>query len=104
MAICVLITPAAETLVGLRICASKVTGQCGIKISCAGSEGSGESAHLHSNEIACACSNGDLCAVYVNSKCCGVSAPATTAHLCNHQCIVTMRQKMPTVRCNKIPQ
>ena len=47
----------------------------------------------HSNEISCAGPNGDLCIVYVNSECYGESAPATTAHLCNRQCVVSMRQK-----------
>ena len=48
MAICVLFTPAANTLVSLHICADKVTGQCkNIKISCAGSKGSWESSRLH---------------------------------------------------------
>ena len=48
MAICVLFTPAANTLVSLHICAGKVTRQCDkYQISCAGSEGSWESAHLH---------------------------------------------------------
>ena len=58
----------------------------------------------HSIEISCAGWNGDFCNVYVNSECCGESAPATTALLCNHQCVVSMRQKMLSVRCNKIPQ
>ena len=42
--------------------------------------------------------------VYKNSECCDEAAPATMAHLGNHQCVVSMRQKMLTVRCNKIPQ
>ena len=29
----------------------------------------------------------------MNSKCCGESAPAATAHLCNNQYVVSMRQK-----------
>ena len=58
----------------------------------------------NSTKISCAGSDGDLCTVYVNSECCGESAPATTAHLCNHQCVVSRRQKMLPVRCNKIPQ
>ena len=33
----------------------------------------------HSIEISCAGWNGDFCNVYVNSECCGESAPATTA-------------------------
>ena len=64
-------------------------------------------AHLslrHSIEISCAGSKSDLCTVYVNSECCGEAALATMAHLGNHQCVVSMRQKMLPVRCNKIPQ
>ena len=52
-------------------------------------------------EISCASSNNDLCTVYKNSECCGEAAPATTGILCNHQCVVSMRQKMLPVRCNK---
>ena len=52
-------------------------------------------------EISCAGSNSDLCTVYKNSECCGEAAPATTGILCNHQCVVSMRQKMLPVRCNK---
>ena len=59
---------------------------------------------LHSIEISCADWNGDFCNVYVNSEWCGESAPATTGLLCNHQCVVSMCQKMLPVRCNKIPQ
>ena len=55
-------------------------------------------------EISCARSNNDLCTVYKNSECCGEAAPATMAHLGNHKCVVSMRQKMLPVRCNKIPQ
>ena len=55
-------------------------------------------------EMSCAGSNNDLCTVYKNSKCCGEAAPATMAHLGNHQCVVSMRQKMLPMRCNKIPQ
>ena len=55
-------------------------------------------------EISCACSNNDLCTVYKNSECCGEAAPVSMAHLGNHQCVVSMRQKMLPVRCNKIPQ
>ena len=58
----------------------------------------------HSTEKSCAESNSDLCAVYKNSECCGEAVPATMAHLGNHQCVVSMRQKMHPVRCNKIPQ
>ena len=71
-------------------------------------EGSGESVHFHrlrqSTEKSCADSNSDLCAVYKNSECCGEAVPTTMAHLGNHQCVVSMRQKMHPVRCNKIPQ
>ena len=59
---------------------------------------------LLSIEISYAGSNNDLCNVYVNRECCGESAPATTGLLCNHQCVVSMRQKMLPVRCNNIPQ
>ena len=52
-------------------------------------------------EISCAGSNNDLCTVYKNSEYCGEAAPATTGILCNHQCVVSMRQKMLPVRCNK---
>ena len=52
-------------------------------------------------EISCAGSNNDLCTVYKNSECCDEAAPATTGILCNHQCVVSMRQKMLPVRCNK---
>ena len=52
-------------------------------------------------EISCAGSNNDLCTVYYNSECCGEAAPATTGIMCNHQCVVSMRQKMLPVRCNK---
>ena len=52
-------------------------------------------------EISCAGSNNDLCTVYKNSECCGEAAPATMAHLGNHQCVVSLRQKMLPVRCNK---
>ena len=44
-------------------------------------------------EISSAGSNNDLCTVYKNSECCGEAAPATMAHLGNHQCVVSMRQK-----------
>ena len=52
-------------------------------------------------EISCAGSNNDLCTFYKNSEFCGEAAPATTGMLCNHQCVVSMRQKMLPVRCNK---
>ena len=55
-------------------------------------------------EISCAGSNNDLCTVYKNSECCGEAAPETMAHLGNHQCVVSMRQNMLPVHCNKIPQ
>ena len=63
-------------------------------------------AHAHlslrpGTEISCAGSNNDLCTVCKNSECCGEAAPATTGILCNHQCVVSMRQKMLPVRCNK---
>ena len=58
----------------------------------------------HNEEISYAGSNGDLCTVQMNSKCCGESALATMAHMCNHQCVVSMREKMFPMRCNKIPQ
>ena len=81
-----------------------------IKISCAGSEALG-SLHVaqtcrslhHRIEISCAGLNGDLCNVYVNSECCVESVPATMAHLCSHQCVVSMLKMLP-VCCNKIPQ
>ena len=44
-------------------------------------------------EISCAGSNNDLCYVYKNSECCDEAAPATMAHLGNHQCVVSMHQK-----------
>ena len=44
-------------------------------------------------EISCAGSNNDLCTVYRTSECCGEAAPSTMAHLGNHQCVVSMRQK-----------
>ena len=44
-------------------------------------------------EISCAGSNNDLYTVYKNSECCCDAAPATMAHLGNHQCVVSMRQK-----------
>ena len=56
---------------------------------------------LYSMEISCAGWNGNFCIVYVNSEWCNESAPATTGILCNHQCVVSMRQKMLPVRCNK---
>ena len=44
-------------------------------------------------EISCAGSNNDLRTVYKNSECCGEAAPATMAHIGNHQFVVSMRQK-----------
>ena len=72
-----------------------------IKISCAGSECSWESARLHRHSWAFVTVSkyhvlaemAIFCNAYVNSECCGESAPATTALLCNHQCVVSMRQK-----------
>ena len=64
-------------------------------------------AHLslrHSTEISLADSNSDLCTVYKNSEFCGEALQAIMAHLGNHQCVVSMRQKMLPVRCNKIHQ
>ena len=113
MAICVLFTPAANTLVSLHICAGKVTRQCGkyLDLLCCQRRLLGvctnSQARLslrHSIEISCAGLNGDICNVYVISECCGESAPATTSLLCNHQRVVSMRQKMLPVRCNKIPE
>ena len=52
-------------------------------------------------EISFAGSNNDLCTIYKNSECCGEAARATTGILCNHQCVVSIRQKMLPVRCNK---
>ena len=55
-------------------------------------------------EISCAGSNNDLCTVYKNSECCGEAALATTRILCNHQCVVSMRQKYSQCVVIKIPQ
>ena len=44
-------------------------------------------------EISCAGSNNELCTVDKNTECSGEAAPATMAHLGNHQCVVSMRQK-----------
>ena len=49
--------------------------------------------HRPGTELPCAGSNNDLCTVYKNGECCGEAAPATIAHLGNHQCVVSMRQK-----------
>ena len=59
---------------------------------------------LYSIEISCAGWNGDFCNVYVNSEWCCESAPATTGFLCNHQCVVSMRQKCSQCVVIKIPQ
>ena len=59
---------------------------------------------LYSIEISCAGWNGNFCNVYVNSEWCGKSAPATTGILCNHQCVVSMRQKCSQCVVIKIPQ
>ena len=68
-----------------------------IKISCAGSKGSWESARLL--RLAWAFSTvlkyhvlAEMAFfnIYVNSDWCDESAPATTAYLCNHQCVVSM--------------
>ena len=53
-------------------------------------------AHLNlcpGTEISSAGSNNNLCTVYKNSEYCGEAVPATMAHLSNHQCVVSMRQK-----------
>ena len=55
--------------------------------------GSPESSSRYFVTISCAGSNGDLCTVYMNRECSGGAAPATMAHLGNHQCVVSMRQK-----------
>ena len=47
----------------------------------------------HRTEISFADSNSDLCTVYKNIEFCGEAVPATMAHLGNHQCVVSMRQK-----------
>ena len=101
MAMCVLFTPAARTGESTHLCryshwtrrfvlichvlAAKALA---ILYICTG-------IHMprHSNEIASAGSNGDLCTIYVKGECCGESALATTAHLCKHQCVVSMCKK-----------
>ena len=84
MAIYELFTPAANTPMSLHICTGIVTGQCDSyqDLMCRRRRLLGvctfAQARLslcHSTEISCAGSNGDLCTVYVNSKCCGESAP-----------------------------
>ena len=113
MAICVLFTLAANTLVSLHSCAGKVIGQCDMyqDLLCwqrmllgVCTFAQARLSLRRSIEISCAGWNGDFCDVYVNSECCGESAPATTALLCNYHCVVSMRQKMLPVRCNKFPQ
>ena len=42
--------------------------------------------------------------VYKNSECCGEAAPATTGIVCNHQCVVSMRQNCSQCVVIKIPQ
>ena len=83
MAICVLFTPAANTLVSLHICAGKVTGQCDKyqDLLCWQRRLLGVCTFAlarlslrHSTEKSCADSNSDLCAVYKNSECCGEAA------------------------------
>ena len=113
IAICVLLTPAANTLVSLHICAGKVTRQCNKyqdllcwqrRLLGVCTFAQARLSLRHSIEISCADSKSDLCSVYKNSEWCGEAVPATMAHLGNHQCIVSMRQKMLPVHCNKIPQ
>ena len=61
-------------------------------------------AHLNlrpGTEISCAGSNNDLYTIHKNSECCGEAATATMTHLGNHQCVVSMRQKLLPVRFNK---
>ena len=67
---------AAESLASLHICRASPEPRHSAKTSWAGS-------------------NGNLCTVYGNSECCSEPAPATTEHLCNHQCVVSMRRKCP---------
>ena len=95
---CVLLTQAVNTL-SLHTCAGKVTGHCDKYQNLLCWQGSllevctFAQACLtlrHSIKLSCAGSNGDSCNVYVNSECCGESAPATKALLCNHQCVVSM--------------
>ena len=102
MAICVLFTPAANTLVSLHICAGKVTRQCDKyqdllcwqrRLLGVCTFAQARLSLRHSIEIPYAGWNGDFRNVYVNSECCGESALATTSLLCNHQCVVSMRQK-----------
>ena len=45
-------------------------------------------------EVSCTGSNNDSWTVYKNSECCGEAAPATMTHLGNHQCVVSMHQKL----------
>ena len=98
-------------LVSLHICAGKVTDQCNKyqdllcwqqRLLGVCTFAQARLSLLHSIKKKCAGWNGDLCNVYVNSEWCGESAPATTGLLCSHQCVVSMRQKMLLVRCNKI--
>ena len=100
-------------MVSLHICPGKVTGQCNKyqdllcwqqRLLGVCTFGQARLSSRPGTEISCAGSNNDLCTVYKNSEFCGESAPATMAHLGNHQCVVSMRQKMLPVPCNKIPQ
>ena len=77
MAICVLFTPAADTLVSLHICADKVTGQCNKyqdllcwqqRLLGVCTFAQARLSHIHSIEISCAGGNRDFCNVYVNSE------------------------------------
>ena len=105
MAICVLFTPAVNTLVSLPICAGKGTGQCNKyqdllcwqqRLLGVCTFAQARLSLLHSIEISCAGWNGDFCNVYVNSEWCGESAPSTTGLLCNHQCVVSMLKNAPS--------
>ena len=102
MAICVLFTPAANTLVSLHICVGKVTEQCNKhqdllrcqrRLFGVCTFAQARLTLRHSIEISCAGLNGDFCNVCVNSECCGDSALATAALLCNNQCFVSMLLK-----------
>ena len=78
------------------------------KISCAGSEGSGESAHLH--RLAGTFVTVPKYHVLAQIAICVpfILAAKAVANLhqqpCNNQYIVSMCQKMLPVRCHKIPQ
>ena len=103
----------ANTLVSLHISTGKVTRQCDKyqdllcwqwRLLGVCTFAQARLSLCHSIEISCAGWYGDFYNVFVNSECCGESALATTWLLCNHQCVVSMRQKMLPVRCSKIPQ